>query len=266
MIEELDAAGIPGEAEVLVVSVAERWLPASAVYEAVTKPRLARGKDHASSVAELGAAQAQARHPGWKVQHQGQAGSPARAIIQLARDWDARLVVAGSRGHGPMERLLIGSVSQKVANEAPCTVRVSRRKRPSEELRLLLAYDARPGAEAAAAAIAARTWPKGTKVRLVAATGFNGPPLGDCDVSSDREFLARLLAPVSQMLREAGLNVHTKIQEEDPKNLIVEEAVRWDAHCIFAGCNDHALVERMLLGTVSAALLSRAECSVEVVR
>jgi nucleotide-binding universal stress UspA family protein len=68
------------------------------------------------------------------------------------------------------------------------------------------------------------------------------------------------------MLNEASLSVRTSIREADPKNLIVEEAARWDAHCIFAGCNDHSIVERLLLGTVSAALISRAPCSVEVVR
>jgi len=75
-----------------------------------------------------------------------------------------------------------------------------------------------------------------------------------------------LIAPIAQMLSEAGLHVQTTVQEADPKNLIVEEAARCESHCIFAGCNDHSLVDRLLLGTVSNALISRAPCSVEVVR
>lgn len=266
MIEDLRNAGVPAEARVLVVSVAERWLPPPSVYEVATASSMARGKDHAAGLAVLGASQISARHPKWTVEHEGHSGSPAGVIVQRAKDWKAQLVVVGSLGHSALERILIGSVSQKVANEAHCSVRVSRGKRPSGGLRLLLAYDGRPGSEAAAVAVATRSWPEGTEVRLVAATGFNGPPLGESRITADRELLERLTDPVCQMLREAGLPVRTTIEEADPKNLIVEEAARWDCHCIFAGCNDHSIVERLLLGTVSAALISRASCSVEVVR
>lgn len=266
MIDDLQNAGIPAECHVLVMSVAERWLPPPSVYEVATTPVIARGKDHAARLATLGGTQVSAQHPKWKVEHESYTGSPARVIVQRAKEWNAQLVVVGSLGHNAIERVFIGSVSRKVANEAHCSVRVSRGKRPSGVLRLLLAYDGRPGSEAAAAAIATRTWPAGTAVRLVAATGLNGPPLGERSIPADRELLERSMDPVCQMLQEAGLPVDTTIQEADPKTLIAEEASRWDCHCIFAGCNDHSIVERLLLGTVSAALISRASCSVEVVR
>lgn len=266
MIEDLSNAGIPASAHVLVVSVAERWLPPPSVYEVATARSVARGKDQAVRLARMGASQMSVRHPEWTIEQEGHTGSPAGVILQRAKDWNAQLVVAGSLGHNAVERIFIGSVSQKVANEAHCSVRVSRGKRPSGGLKLLLAYDGRPGSEAAAAAIATRTWPAGAEVLVAAATGFNGPPLGERDIPSDCEVLERLLDPVCQMLTEAGLHVRTSIQEADPKNLLVEEAKRWDCHCIFAGCNDHSIVERLLLGTVSAALISRAPCSVEVVR
>lgn len=265
MIDDLQNAGVPAECHVLVVAVAERWLPPPSVYEVATGPAVTRGKDHAARLATLGGTQVLARHPKWKVAHESHTGSPARVIVQRAKEWNAQLVVVGSLGHNAIERMFIGSVSQKVANEAHCSVRVSRGKRPSGVLRLLLAYDGRPGSEAAAAAIATRTWPKGTEVRLVAATGFNGPPLGE-HCLPDSAPLDGLIVPIAQMLLEAGLHVQTVVQEADPKNLIVEEAARCESHCIFAGCNDHSLVDRLLLGTVSNALISRAPCSVEVVR
>jgi len=265
MIEDLENAGIPAEAHVLVVSVAERWLPPPSVYEVATTP-VARGTDHAARLAQCGASHVLARHPDWTVGHEGHFGSPARVIVQRAKDWDAQLVVAGSRGHNALNRMFIGSVSQKVANEARCSVRVSRGKRGSGGLRLLLAYDARPGSAMTAAAIAARTWPNGTSVQVAAAIGFDGLPLGECSMPESQGHVASLLAPVIQMLKNAGLDVGTTVQEADPKNLIMEEATRLEAHCIFVGCNDHSLVDRLLLGTVSNALISRAPCSVEVVR
>ncbi len=266
MIDDLQHAGIPAGAHVLVVSVAERMSPPPAVHEIAAMPLPARGKDHADRLAKLGATRIAARHPEWTVEHEGHAGSPARVIVQRARQWNARLVVAGSLGHNAIQLFFIGSISQKVANEAHCSVRVSRGRHQSGTLRLLLAFDARPSSAMAAANVAGRNWPKGTEIHLVAATGFNGPPLGECILPFDQDRVKALLEPAIEMLEKAGLRCHTTVKEADPKNLIVEEAIRLAAHCIFAGCNDHSLVDELLLGTVSNALISRAPCAVEVVR
>ena len=49
-------------------------------------------------------------------------GDPAEAILDMARREKADAIVLGRRGGGPLTRLLMGSVSQKVASLAPCTV------------------------------------------------------------------------------------------------------------------------------------------------
>ena len=49
-------------------------------------------------------------------------GDPAEAILELARREKADAIVLGRRGRGRLSRLLMGSVSQKVASLAPCTV------------------------------------------------------------------------------------------------------------------------------------------------
>jgi nucleotide-binding universal stress UspA family protein len=262
MIDDLRNAGIPAGAHVLVVSVAERWLPPTSVYEVATEPVVARNQEQAARTALLGATLIAARHPDWTVEQEGHSGSPARVIVQRAREWNAQLVVAGSLGHNAIERVFIGSVSQKIANEAPCSVRISRGRRQSGGLRLLLAYDARLGADK----VASRNWPKGTEIRLVMAVDDDERPLGEPEGLANRGSVEVLLAPVVEMLQEAGLDVSTTIREADPEQLILDEAGRLEAHCIFAGSNDHSLVERLLLGTVSGALLSRAPCAVEVVR
>jgi nucleotide-binding universal stress UspA family protein len=51
-------------------------------------------------------------------------GDPGAVIIEAAKDAD--LVVVGSRGLNPLERLLLGSVSSKVVHRAPCDVLVVR--------------------------------------------------------------------------------------------------------------------------------------------
>ncbi|NJL21539.1 MAG: universal stress protein [Leptolyngbyaceae cyanobacterium SM1_3_5] len=49
-------------------------------------------------------------------------GSPGRTICEVARTWEADLVVVGRRGHSGLNELLLGSVSNYVLHHAPCSV------------------------------------------------------------------------------------------------------------------------------------------------
>ena len=51
-------------------------------------------------------------------------GDPASELIKLAKDAAADLVVMGARGHSSVEHFRIGSVSEKVAAHAHCSVAV----------------------------------------------------------------------------------------------------------------------------------------------
>ncbi len=48
-------------------------------------------------------------------------GNPARTIMRFAESGGFDAVVLGSRGHGDVEGVLLGSVSHKVASLAKCT-------------------------------------------------------------------------------------------------------------------------------------------------
>ena len=48
-------------------------------------------------------------------------GDAASCILEVAKEEQANLIVIGSRGLGRLRALLVGSVSQKVAQLAPCT-------------------------------------------------------------------------------------------------------------------------------------------------
>jgi nucleotide-binding universal stress UspA family protein len=53
-------------------------------------------------------------------------GDPAEEIIARAKDQGADLIVVGSRGHGQLAGLLLGSVAQKVVAHSSCPVLVVR--------------------------------------------------------------------------------------------------------------------------------------------
>lgn len=53
-------------------------------------------------------------------------GSPAQAIVEEAERWGADLIIVGSHGYGFWRRALLGSVSNAVVHQAPCSVLVVR--------------------------------------------------------------------------------------------------------------------------------------------
>ena len=48
--------------------------------------------------------------------------SPAHIIADAAKEVGADVIVAGTRGHGPVAGLLLGSVTQRLLHLAPCPV------------------------------------------------------------------------------------------------------------------------------------------------
>ena len=54
-------------------------------------------------------------------------GSPVDAVLDLCEELRPGLLVMGSRGLGPVRRLLVGSVSEGVVHHARCPVLVLRR-------------------------------------------------------------------------------------------------------------------------------------------
>lgn len=53
-------------------------------------------------------------------------GTPDFVLEEVAKETKARLIVAGTHGRGAVERLLVGSVSQRLILRAPCAVLVIR--------------------------------------------------------------------------------------------------------------------------------------------
>lgn len=51
-------------------------------------------------------------------------GSPAHMIMEVAREWDADLVVLGTHGRRGMPRFFLGSVAETVLRKAPCSALV----------------------------------------------------------------------------------------------------------------------------------------------
>jgi nucleotide-binding universal stress UspA family protein len=295
-LDDLQMAGLPSEAEALVLSVTEVALPAPppssyeilalarAVHVPADIPRVyAKGSpaiQEAQSISERAAARLRINFPGWETTAEASVGSPAWELVRKADDWKPDLIVLGSHGHSALARFALGSVSQRVLTEARCSVRIARGRVEEADtpLRIVIGVDGSPASEAAVREVASRLWPVKSEVRVITVNDPLTPSLigqfipGVAKTVKEsnqaaREWLKEILENASQRLGQSELKVSTEIHEGNPKCALAEAAERWGADCIFVGSVGFSnRIERFVLGSVSAAVAARAHCSVEVVR
>jgi nucleotide-binding universal stress UspA family protein len=272
-LKELHRAGLPAEAEAMIFSVAEPVSSLEAMgagmggFSAeVAEFDPARRLEQARTLAQQASEEARQHFPGWNVLAETGDGPPAAAVIRKAEEWGASLIVAGSRGLSRLSQLLIGSVSKKIATEADCSVRISRRSgvAPGAPARLVIGVDGSSGSSAAVKAVAARAWPQDSEVRLVTSV----EPFHQYGRTPEEKFAnaANAQLPEEAKLRAAGLNVSLVVEVEDPQKLLFRVAENWEADCIFVGARKLGSFGRFMLGSVSTAVVAHAPCSVEVVR
>lgn len=76
--------------------------------------------------ATLGEAAEIARDAGVDVQTFARQGDPADAILDVAEETKADLIIVGNKGMTGARRFLLGSVPNKVSHHAPCSVLIIR--------------------------------------------------------------------------------------------------------------------------------------------
>lgn len=289
-IEDMLHAGLPSQAEALVMSVEEKWLPSPLMsgYELASARTPIQANLAIKAVPELQpqvgetlelALQAKVRvqqlFPEWEVMEFSCVGSPATEILTEAEEWRADLIVVGAHGHTALGEFFFGSVSHKIVMEAHCTVRVSRcgDEQACAAEKILVGVDNSRGAKAALRALAARRWHTDTAVKLMIVIDPLKPSsadnfLAELDPSyqEEREWALDIVEQQAHDLQRRGLNVSFAVQAGDPKRILMQEAQEWQATTIFVGATGLTGVDPFLPGSVSAAVATRAHCSVEIAR
>jgi nucleotide-binding universal stress UspA family protein len=142
----------------------------------------------------------------------------------------------------------------------------------------MIGVDGSPGAERAVRSVGRRVWPEGTEVRIVTADDGVSPariahilPTAAAIIrDGNEEALAkarRMAEWAESELRAIGLHVSAAIVKGDPQSILLEQALKWGADSIFVGAYGlDQLDKESGLGSVSAGLVTKANCSVEVVR
>ncbi|HKX28335.1 MAG TPA: universal stress protein, partial [Blastocatellia bacterium] len=146
-------------------------------------------------------------------------------------------------------------------------------------MKILLAVDGSEYGLAAVEEVARGLWPANSIVRIVSVSEVPRPvtawelatppsAFGEWERSLEERAQAHTTRALARFgeVAESPIEVVTKMLKGDPKTAILEEAEQWRADLIVLGTHGYNALERLWLGSVSRAVVSHAECSVEIVR
>lgn len=146
-------------------------------------------------------------------------------------------------------------------------------------MKILLAVDGSVHSDAAVEQLAKRPWPAHSEIKVITAAEVPSPMGMEPWAVSPQYFQV-----MESSLREAAdavidralfklktiedktLEISSKIVPGPASQAIVDEAESWGADLIVMGSRGQGTWGRLLLGSVSSAVVHHAKCSVEIVR
>lgn len=171
---------------------------------------------------------------------------PSEALVDIADEEAAELLVVGARGHTGLTAALLGSVSQRLAVTAGCPVLIVP---PGAGERCLLEAD--------------------TDGRIVC--GVDGSDESRRALAVAERLATRLGAEVDPVFVDPvrgwddARPIPVRVEVGDPVHELREQGDGVGVRMIAVGSRGHGPVRRALLGSVSAALAATAPCPVLVV-
>ena len=195
-------------------------------------------------------------------------GTPAWAILEVAGEWGAGVIVVGARGLGAVRGLLAGSVSSAVARAAALSVLVVKGE-IGVPIRAVMAVDGSADARTAARRLAEVRAPGNavTVVRVfepvqVKSLGLLPRSIAGAikaEIARATEELRkegeRDVREVAALFREAGWKAEAVVRSGVPVDEVMAVARKANASLVAVGPRGVTGLERILLGSVTERLL-----------
>jgi len=222
------------------------------------------------------------RSLGTRVKEKLLSGSAFDQLVTAATDAKSRLVVVGAVGHGLARRLLVGSVAERTAERSliPTLVvrpggRLASWIRGEHGLKILVGYDFSATSDAALgwvnklgeigtfqATVLYSNWPPDEARRL----GYEGPLSLVSNPADVQKKLERdLKERVIRLLPKQEVTVVVEPGWGTPEGYLFEMASRQKVDLIVVGTHQRRGLGRVLLGSVSRAVLHHARVAVAVI-
>jgi nucleotide-binding universal stress UspA family protein len=196
-------------------------------------------------------------------------GSPAEVILTTAEQEKIDLIVMGARGLGPIKERLFGSVSHRILTAARCgKLIVSTPVRTMQKV--LLPLSSSSDTEDAIRFLQLNPFRQPVEVSLLSVLPKIHPNWGTAALAAESlharevENAELFVQSAANQLKRSGYQVRTEVLIGTPVESILDQAHRQKADLILMGSRGRQGVLRLVLGSVSHAVLHSAPCPILV--
>ena len=200
-------------------------------------------------------------------------GHPARGILDCAQERRSDAIVMGSHGRTGIARAIGGSVTEEVIRHSVVPVAVAHVDDRVRSGPIAVAIDRSPASDAALSMAIALARATPCELRLFHVFGRTDLKLIDGLGEDDAERLehasleaAALLEEAADRVKASGVAFESIMLEGHPARELLEALDRNSCASAVVGTHGHSEIDRLLFGSVAAALVERARVPIFVVR
>ncbi|WP_442508878.1 universal stress protein [Novipirellula sp. SH528] len=205
-----------------------------------------------------------------------QTGNSAHEILEVSKQIAADLIVMGAVGHSMVSRMLLGSVSDRVATHAKCSVLVVRPQTDTDTSpirpvkKITVAYDGSVASREAINELKTMGWAEQSEVEIVTVVPTFDDLMGDGTTAAvlkdEQVLLERMRDDAEQISSQLAKTIPKTrarcIRGQHAGDSIVDFAEQNHSDLIIVGDAGHGRVHDWLIGSTTKYVLRHSHCSV----
>ncbi len=203
-------------------------------------------------------------------------GKPFLEIIQATKDENADLLVIGTHGRAGVDRVILGSVAERIVRKARCPVMVVRGKEYVGFKRIIVPIDLSDCSRIALeyAAATARAHKSKLTILHVYEESFVEPYVNAANSEEEADEIIKEIERVNETKYDeflktvdlSGVEYEKLLKKGIPVTDIVEIAMEQQANLIVMGTHGRSGIKHILIGSTAEEVVRTVHCDIVVVK
>ncbi len=195
-----------------------------------------------------------------------ESGDVVETILDFAEEENIDLIIIGSHKKGLVDKLIMGTVSEKIVSKANTSVLVIKGNPLNRLNKILCGFDFLPNSKDALSVAKELAKYFGASIRII--HGDADEPFAHFKGIYQKvlERKKKILEEIKEELTEEGLTIDYEILREPPAEAILDEIHVYQPDIVVLGKRKTPAVKRLFIGTTASKVVKEASIPVIIVR